>query len=184
MEDENENISKIVMKIIEMVNNVGKKIQEFQLILKQLNNKDINKIDEKNILGEITKEEKSKLLNLEKEIEQQIIIVTKFIYNKKEVPDNIFNTISFLQIKFVDLINSYQNILEQNIAGDILKISYTLYLNKENSFIKSKIKYINNLIQLSFGIIENKGINFDLKNYIVDIFTFVEKILCNDIYYF
>ena len=47
MEDENENISKIVMKIIEMVNNVGKKIQEFQLILKQLNNKDINKIDEK-----------------------------------------------------------------------------------------------------------------------------------------
>ena len=181
MEDENENISKIVMKIIEMVNNVGKKIQEFQLILKQLNNKDINKIDEKNILGEITKEEKSKLLNLEKEIEQQIIIVTKFIYNKKEVPDNIFNTISFLQIKFVDLINSYQNILEQNIAGDILKISYTLYLNKENSFIKSKIKYINNLIQLSFGIIENKGINFDLKNYIDDIFTFVEKILCNDI---
>ena len=181
MEDENENISKIVMKIIEMVNNVGKKIQEFQLILKQLNNKDINKIDEKNILSEITKEEKSKLLNLEKEIEQQIIIVTKFIYNKKEVPDNIFNTISFLQIKFVDLINSYQNILEQNIAGDILKISYTLYLNKENSFIKSKIKYINNLIQLSFGIIENKGINFDLKNYIDDIFTFVEKILCNDI---
>ena len=120
-------------------------------------------------------------MNLEKEIEQQIIIVTKFIYNKKEVPDNIFNTISFLQIKFVDLINSYQNILEQNIAGDILKISYTLYLNKENSFIKSKIKYINNLIQLSFGIIENKGINFDLKNYIDDIFTFVEKILCNDI---
>ena len=149
MEDENENISKIVMKIIEMVNNVGKKIQEFQLILKQLNNKDINKIDEKNILSEITKEEKSKLLNLEKEIEQQIIIVTKFIYNKKEVPDNIFNTISFLQIKFVDLINSYQNILEQNIAGDILKISYTLYLNKENSFIKSKIKYINNLIQFN-----------------------------------
>jgi hypothetical protein len=181
MEDENENISKIVMKIIEMVNNVGKKIQEFQLILKQLNNKDINKIDEKNILGEITKEEKSKLLNLEKEIEQQMMIVTKFIYNKKEVPDDIFNTISFLQIKFVDLINSYQNILEQNIAGDILKISYTLYLNKENSFIKSKIKYINNLIQLSFGIIENKGINFDLKNYIDDIFTFVEKILCNDI---
>ena len=123
MEDENENISKIVMKIIEMVNNVGKKIQEFQLILKQLNNKDKNKIYEKNILSEITKEEKSKLLNLEKEIEQQIIIVTKFIYNKKEVPDNIFNTISSLQIKFVDLINSYQNILEQNIAGDLLKIS-------------------------------------------------------------
>lgn len=69
MEDENENISKIVMKIIEMVNNVGKKIQEFQLILKQLNNKDKNKIGEKNILSEITKEEKSKLLNLEKKIE-------------------------------------------------------------------------------------------------------------------
>ena len=49
MEDENENFSKIVMKIIEMVNNAGKKIQEFQLILKQLNNKDKNKIDEKNI---------------------------------------------------------------------------------------------------------------------------------------
>ena len=36
------------MKIIEMVNNVGKKIQEFQLILKQLNNRDKNKINEKN----------------------------------------------------------------------------------------------------------------------------------------
>ncbi len=183
MEDEKENISKIVMKIIEMVNNVGKKIQEFQFKLKQLNNVDKTIIDEKNILKEISKEEKSQLLNLEKEIEQQIIIVTKFIYNKKEVPEEIFNTISFLQIKFVDLINSYQNILEQNIAGDILKFSYSLYLYKDNLFIKSKIKYINYLLQLSFGIIENQGINFDLKNYIDDIFSFVEKILCNDIIY-
>ncbi len=142
MEDEKENISKIVMKIIEMVNNVGKKIQEFQFKLKQLNNVDKTIIDEKNILKEISKEEKSQLLNLEKEIEQQIIIVTKFIYNKKEVPEEIFNTISFLQIKFVDLINSYQNILEQNIAGNILKISYTLYLNKEYSFIKLNILII------------------------------------------
>ena len=183
MEDEKENISKIVMKIVEMVNNVGKKIQEFQFKLKQLNNVDKTIIDEKNILKEISKEEKSQLLNLEKEIEQQIIIVTKFIYNKKEVPEEIFNTISFLQIKFVDLINSYQNILEQNIAGDILKFSYSLYLYKDNLFIKSKIKYINYLLQLSFGIIENQGINFDLKNYIDDIFSFVEKILCNDIIY-
>ncbi len=142
MEDEKENISKIVMKIIEMVNNVGKKIQEFQFKLKQLNNVDKTIIDEKNILKEISKEEKSQLLNLEKEIEQEIIIVTKFIYNKKEVPEEIFNTISFLQIKFVDLINSYQNILEQNIAGNILKISYTLYLNKEYSFIKLNILII------------------------------------------
>ena len=181
MEDEKDNIYKIVMKIIEMVNNVGKKIQAFQLILKQLNNRDKNKINEKNILEEISKEEKNKLLNLEKEIEQEIIIVTKFIYNKKEVPEDIFNTISYLQIRFVDLINSYQYILEQNIAGDILKLSYSLYLNKDNLFIKSKIKYINYLLQLSFGIIENQGINFDLKNYIDDIFAFAEKILCNDI---
>ena len=45
MEDEKDNIYKIVMKIIEMVNNVGKKIQAFQLILKQLNNRDKNSSD-------------------------------------------------------------------------------------------------------------------------------------------
>jgi hypothetical protein len=35
MEDERENISKIVMKIIEIINNIGKKIQEFELKLKK-----------------------------------------------------------------------------------------------------------------------------------------------------
>ena len=36
MEDERENISKIVMKIIEIINNIGKKIQEFELNLKKI----------------------------------------------------------------------------------------------------------------------------------------------------
>ena len=182
MEDERENISKIVMKIIEIINNIGKKIQEFELNLKKIfKNENEKKNNEEGKLIEINKEEKSKILNFEKEIEQDIILVSKFIYNKKEVPENIFNTVSFLQIKFIDLVNSYQNFLEQNIGGDILKISYSMYLNKENNFIKTKIKYINYLIKLSFGMIENKGNNFDLKNYIDDIFSFSETILCNDI---
>ena len=36
MEDERENISKIVMKIIEIINNIGKKIQDFELNLKKI----------------------------------------------------------------------------------------------------------------------------------------------------
>ena len=36
MEDERENISKIVMKIIEIINNIGKKIKDFELNLKKI----------------------------------------------------------------------------------------------------------------------------------------------------
>ena len=117
MEDERENISKIVMKIIEIINNIGKKIQDFELNLKKIFKiENEKKNNEEGKLIEINKEEKSKILNFEKEIEQDIILVSKFIYNKKEVPENIFNTVSFLQIKFIDLVNSYQNFLEQNIG--------------------------------------------------------------------
>ena len=200
-------IPQIIEKGVELLNDTGNKIQFFKKQLKQIDDslksdKEIKEI--KNIKDEINyirnklgKKLITELLNKEKEIFLNLTLLNKLFPSDEYIPEKLFNTNIFLEICFIDLINSHKKILDMDISGQLINYQYNKYLNKSNEFLISKKKYLTSLLKLSITMLdtnydddtiitsEEKGeinINiFDLKKYVKNLLDFIEKMITNEI---
>ena len=198
-------IPQIIEKGIEILNDTGNKIQFFKKQLKQIddslkNDKDLIQI--KNIKEEINyirnklgKKTLTELLNKEKEIFLNLTLLTKLFPSNIDIPEKIFNTNVFLEICFIDLINSHKKILDMDISGQVILYQYNKYLNKSDEFLISKKKYLISLLKLSITMLdanndeyiltptqEKDEINiniFDLKKYVKNLLDFIDKMITN-----
>ena len=168
----------LIKKLIDCINNIGENIKNFQIKLKRLPHVDMNQSKPmEEIAPKLPKDQLNELLQFEKDISSKFTFLTGLLTNKVELPDKLFNTLTFLHIKFIDLINSNQYYLEQNICGEILTLAISLYKDKSSEFINTKLKYVDPLLKLSISMIDN--VKIDLKTYLLDIFIFTEKIICD-----
>ena len=192
----NDLLPKILEKSIQILNDIGNKIQ---FLKKTLAKPDIAFTNDKKMIIE--------LLNKEKEIFCNISLLNKIFPKSFKIPDKLYNTRAFLEICFVDLINSKASIFDMDIAGQIILIQYQRYENQSIEFLLSKKKYIIPLLKLSITMLDNnnldidneknennekkendgsneKGENkkeiFDLKKYLKDILKFVDNMINND----
>ena len=193
-------IPQILEKGVEIINDTGNKIQFFNKQLKQIDysiNKDLNIKNIKNYNEEVDYIRKklgqkmiSDLLNKEKEIFLNFIFINKLFPSYTNIPDKLFNTNIFLEIKFIDLINSHNKFLDMDISGQLIISQYKKYSNKSNDFLISKKKYLIPLFKLSITMLEyssnipnvSNDINiFDLKKYLKDLLDFIENMISNEI---
>ena len=158
-ENINENINelfpKILEKAVEILNDTGNKIQFFKKTLHQIdesiknNNKENEKsndiIDLKNL---IDKKAISELLKKEKEIFCNLAFLNKIFPTYTNIPEKIFNTRTFLEICFMDLIITHSSILDMDISGQLLLMQYKRYENKNIDFLISKKKIYNTFIKV------------------------------------
>jgi len=151
-------IPQIIEKGIEILNDTGNKIQFFKKQLKQIddslkNDKDLIQIkiikEEINyIRNKLGKKTLTELLNKEKEIFLNLTLLTKLFPSNIDIPEKIFNTNVFLEICFIDLINSHKKILDMDISGQGILYQYNKYLNKSDEFLISKKKIFNIIIKI------------------------------------
>ena len=142
--------------MIDCINNIGENIKNFQIKLKRLPHVDMNQSKPmEEIAPKLPKDQLNELLKIEKDISSKFTFLTGLLTNKVELPDKLFNTLAFLHIKFIDLINSNQYYLEQNICGEILTLAISLYKDKSSEFINTKLKYVDPLLKLSISMIDN-----------------------------
>ena len=143
----------------------------------------------------------TELLNKEKEIFLNLTLLNKLFPSDEYIPEKIFNTNIFLEICFIDIINSHKKFLDMDISGQLINYQYNKYLNKSNEFLLSKKKYLISLLKLSVTMLDtnydndiiinseekndiNDNINiniFDLKKYVKNILDFIEKMITNKI---
>ena len=195
-------IPQIFEKGVEILNDTGNKIQFFKKQLKSIdvslqsdeNIKKINNIsDEINyIRNKLGKKLISELLNKEKEIFLNFIFLNKLFPSYTNIPEKLFNTNVFLEICFIDLINSHNKFLDMDISGQLILLQYKKYLNKSPEFLISKKKYLTPLLKISitmldFSFDKNKEIKdideinlFDLKKYVKNLIEFIENIITNE----
>ena len=192
-------LPQIIEKGVELLNETGNKIQFFKKQLKQIdeslqkdeNIKKIkNNLDEINYIREkLGKKMISDLLNKEKEIFLNLSFINKLFPSFSNIPEKLFNTNVFLEICFIDLINSHNKFLDMDISGQLIISQYQKYENKSNEFLISKKKYLIPLLKLSITMIDtslennNKENNlnvFDLKKYIKNLLNFIDKMINND----
>ena len=192
-------LPQIIEKGVELLNETGNKIQFFKKQLKQIdeslqkdeNIKKIkNNLDEINYIREkLGKKMISDLLNKEKEIFLNLSFINKLFPSFSNIPEKLFNTNVFLEICFIDLINSHNKFLDMDISGQLIISQYQKYENKSNEFLISKNKYLIPLLKLSITMIDtslennNKENNlnvFDLKRYIKNLLNFIDKMINND----
>ena len=214
-EDFNEQINdlfpQILEKAVEILNDTGNKIQFFKKTLHQIdesmkniqnlkNNENENKKNKKiDISNNIDKKTINDLLKKEKEIFCNLVFLDKIFPTYTNIPDKLFNTRAFLEICFIDLINSHSSILDMDISGQLILIQYKRYENKPKEFLLSKRKYIIPLLKLSITMLDNSIISkeksgiinlnekldnndniFDLKKYVKDLLNFIDKMISND----
>ena len=211
-DDLNENINnifpKILEKAVEILNDTGNKIQFFKKTLRQIdesykslinskNNKELEKNND--LKNYIDKKTISELLKKEKEIFVNFTFLDKIFPTYTNIPEKIFNTRAFLEICFIDLINSHSSILDMDISGQLILIQYKRYENKPYEFLFSKKKYIIPLLKLSITMLDNSIISkektdiiilnekldnndniFDLKKYVKDLLNFIDNMINND----
>ena len=192
-------IPQILEKGVEILNDTGNKIQFFKKQLKQIDEsitKDSNIKDIKNFNEEVNYIRKklgqkmiSDLLNKEKEIFLNFIFLNKLFPSYDKIPEKLFNTNTFLEICFIDLINSHNKFLDMEISGQLITSIYKKYLNKSQEFLVSKKKYLIPLFKLSITMLDcssnipniSNDINiFDLKKYLKDILNFIEIFITNE----
>ena len=210
--DFNEHINnlfpKILEKAVEILNDTGNKIQFFKKTLHQIDeslkdspNSKKNNENEKNndIKNSIDKKTINDLLKKEKEIFCNLSFLNKIFPTYANIPEKIFNTRAFLEICFIDLINSHSTILDMDISGQLILIQYKRYENKSNEFLLSKKKYIIPLLKLSITMLDNSIMSkekngiinlnekmdnndniFDLKKYVKDLLNFIDKMINNN----
>ena len=203
---------KIIEKAVDILNDTGNKIQFFKKTLHQIdesikksNNSDhSNKENEKNddvidLKNKIDKKTVSDLLKKEKEIFLNLTFLNKIFPTFTNIPDKIFNTRTFLEICFMDLINSHSSILDMDISGQLILIQYKRYENKTKEFLISKKKYIIPLLKISITMLDNSIISkekngiinineklenndniFDLKKYVKDLLKFIDNMINDD----
>ena len=128
--DKNNIFENIIKNTVSIVNQTGEKIKEYQNIINKLPNN--NNENEKNSNIEINKEIKSNILNIQKEIESNFRMLSTLFTSKINVPEKLFNTICFLQIKFIDLSNLKNNFVDLNFSGNVIKFLYKMFDNKDN----------------------------------------------------
>ena len=196
-------IPQIIEKGVELLNDTGNKIQFFKKQLKQIDDsiqKDENIKNIKNFTEEVNYIKNklgnkilSDLLNKEKEIFLNLTFINKLFPSYTNIPDKLFNTNVFLEICFIDLINSHNKFLDMDISGQLILSQYKKYENKPNEFLISKKKYLIPLFKLSITMldinntkdkIENDNINtniFDLKKYLKNILYFIDEMINNKI---
>ena len=192
-------IPQILEKGVEILNDTGNKIQFFKKQLKQIDEsitKDSNIKNIKNFNEEVNYIRKklgqkmiSDLLNKEKEIFLNFIFLNKLFPSYDNIPEKLFNTNTFLEICFIDLINSHNKFLDMEISGQLITSIYKKYLNKSQEFLVSKKKYLIPLFKLSITMLDcssnipniSNDINiFDLKKYLKDILNFIEIFITNE----
>ena len=192
-------LPQIIEKGVELLNETGNKIQFFKKQLKQIdeslqkdeNIKKIkNNLDEINYIREkLGKKMISDLLNKEKEIFLNLSFINKLFPSFSNIPEKLFNTNVFLEICFIDLINSHNKFLDMDISGQLIISQYQKYENKSNEFLISKKKYLIPLLKLSITMLDtslennNKENNlniFDLKKYVKNLLNFINKMINND----
>ena len=178
--DKNNIFENIIKNTVNIVNQTGEKIKEYQNIINKLP-KNKNDENEKNSNIEISKEIQNNILKIQKEIQTNFKMLSTLFTAKINIPEKLFNTICFLQIKFIDLSNLKNNFIDLNFCGNIIKFLYQMFDKKDNEFLKSKLKYLDSIIKLSFSLINNNK-NFDLKNFINEILNFSENILKKEIF--
>jgi len=212
LNDINDLLPKILEKAVEILNDTGNKIQFFKKTLHQMdeslkNNNYLNnqnkdeKNDEKiNLKNFVDKKTITELLKKEKEIFCNFTFLDKIFPTYTNIPEKLFNTRAFLEICFIDLINSHSSILDMDISGQLVLIQYKRYENKTNEFLLSKKKYIIPLLKISATMLDtsiiskekNEIINlneelsnndnmFDLKKYVKDILKFIDNMINNDV---
>ena len=214
-EDLNEQINnlfpQILEKAVEILNDTGNKIQFFKKTLHQIdkslknnpnlknNNNENEKNDDIDIKKKIDKKTINDLLKKEKEIFCNLLFLDKIFPTYTNIPEKLFNTRAFLEICFIDLINSHSSILDMDISGQLILIQYKRYENKPKEFLLSKKKYIIPLLKLSITMLDNSIISkdkngiinlnekldnndniFDLKKYVKDLLNFIDKMINND----
>ena len=147
--DKNNIFENIIKNTVNIVNQTGEKIKEYQNIINKLP-KNKNDENEKNSNIEISKEIQNNILKIQKEIQTNFKMLSTLFTAKINIPEKLFNTICFLQIKFIDLSNLKNNFIDLNFCGNIIKFLYQMFDKKDNEFLKSKLKYLDSIIKLSF----------------------------------
>ena len=208
----NELIPKILEKAVEILNDTGNKIQFFKKTLHQIdesikhnnqnsqnNNENEKSNDMIELKNKIDKKTISELLKKEKEIFCNFTFLNKIFPAYFNIPDKVFNTRAFLEICFIDLVNSHSSFLDMDLSGQLIIIQYKRYQNKTKEFLLSKKKYIIPLLKLSITMLDtsiiskekNNSINlnekldnndniFDLKKYVKDLLRFIDNMINND----
>ena len=211
-EELNEHINnlfpKILEKGVELLNDTGNKIQFFKKTLHQIDeslknhqNSTKNNENEKTneVKNNIDKKTISDLLKKEKEIFCNLTFLNKIFPTYTNIPEKLFNTRAFLEICFIDLINSHSTFLDMDISGQLILIQYKRYENKSKEFLLSKKKYIIPLLKLSITMLDNSIISkekngiinlnekmdnndniFDLKKYVKDLLNFIDSMINNN----
>ena len=211
-EELNEHINNLFPKILEkgvgLLNDTGNKIQFFKKTLHQIDeslknhqNSTKNNENEKTneVKNNIDKKTISDLLKKEKEIFCNLTFLNKIFPTYTNIPEKLFNTRAFLEICFIDLINSHSTFLDMDISGQLILIQYKRYENKSKEFLLSKKKYIIPLLKLSITMLDNSIISkekngiinlnekmdnndniFDLKKYVKDLLNFIDSMINNN----
>ena len=194
-------IPQILEKGVELLNDTGNKIQFFKKQLKNIDDsiqKDENIKNIKNYNEEVNYIRKklgqktiTDLLNKEKEIFLNFLFLNKLFPSFANIPEKLFNTNVFLEICFIDLINSHNNFLDMDISGQLVLSQYKKYENKSKEFLISKKKYLAPLFKLSITMLDSANIQnigdktnnsdntniFDLKKYVKELLNFIEKMI-------
>ena len=195
-------IPQILEKGVELLNDTGNKIQFFKKQLKNIDDtiqKDENIKNIKNFDDEVNYIRKklgqkviADLLNKEKEIFLNFLFLNKLFPSFTNIPDKLFNTNVFLEICFMDLINSHNKFLDMDISGQLILSQYKKYENKSIEFLNSKRKYLTPLFKLSITMLDSANIQnkekenistddntniFDLKKYVKELLNFIEKMI-------
>ena len=212
-ENINDLIPKILEKAVDILNDTGNKIQFFKKTLRQIdesqknnstsknqsNNSENEKTNINDLKNFVDKKTISDLLKKEKEIYCNFVFLNKIFPTYTNIPEKLFNTRAFLEICFIDLVNSHSSILDMDISGQLILIQYKRYENKPIEFLISKKKYITPLLKISITMLDNsiisKGKNdiinlnekldnndsiFDLKKYVKDLLNFIDNMINNN----
>ena len=208
-ENINNLLPKILEKAVEILNDTGNKIQFFKKTLHQIDeslkpHSQSNKIETEkendiDLKKVIDKKTINDLLKKEKEIFCNLVFLNKIFPTYTNIPEKIFNTRAFLEICFIDLVNSHMSILDMDISGQLILIQYERYENKPIEFLISKKKYIIPLLKLSITMLDNSLISkgkadvinlnekldnndniFDLKKYVKNLLNFIDKMINNN----
>ena len=171
LNDINDLLPKILGKAVEILNDTGNKIQFFKKTLHQMDeslknnnylknkNKDEKNDENINLKNFVDKKTITELLKKEKEIFCNFTFLDKIFPTYTNIPEKLFNTRAFLEICFIDLINSHSSILDMDISGQLVLIQYKRYENKTNEFLLSKKKYIIPLLKISATMLDTSIIS-------------------------
>lgn len=157
----------IISSIITRINEIGILIKDFNLNLNQ------NKQIKETIALLATIRLNSKAIST-----KLMSLLLPLSIKSLALPDKLFDSVSFLAIKYVDILNLNRDFLDQNEIADIMRGLFLFYSKSGTDsaeFIASKSKYIESILKLIYSQIDN--CNFDFKthfNNLIDFAIFIQ----------